>query len=184
MPALEVAHTKRFMTRYEELCIAYAKNLADFKGYKETSYRFAVTLMEELKKEFNIPDERLKLRSKDDPKEVTENMLEAMDMQKDTFWHIRFSITVCADKEEQLKESMSFEISIKKMSDHFLLAIPNEREFSIIEVDGKYNFKDFFEYLFSSLKNFYEQELDRFLTGSPSTKKETSPIGFRFDVID
>ncbi len=172
------------MTRYEELCKAYAKNLHDFKTYKETCYRFAVTLMEELKQEFNIPDERLKLRSKDDPKEVTESMLEAMDMQKDTYWHIRFSITVCSDTDENLKESMSFEISIKKIGASFILAIPNEREFTIEEREGRYNFKTFFDYLFSSLKSFYEQELDRFLTNATIAKKEQSPIGFRFDVLD
>lgn len=172
------------MTRYEELCKAYAKNLSDFKGYKEACYKFANTLMVELKQEFNIPDDRLKLRSKDDPKEVTDNMLEAMDMQKDTYWHIRFSITVCAEMDEQLKESMSFEISIKKVVDHFVLAIPNEREFTIKESEGTFNFEDFFDYLFSSLKSFYEQELDRFLTTTPSAKKEQSPIGFRFDVLD
>jgi hypothetical protein len=172
------------MTRYEELCKAYAKNLTDFRTYKETCYKFALTLMEELKQEFNIPNERLKLRSKDDPKEVTENMLEAMDMQKDTFWHIRFSITVCADMDEQLKESMSFEISIKRVAAYFILAIPNEREFTIEEKDGNYNFRDFFDYLFNSLKTFYEQELERFLVTTPNAKKEQSPIGFRFDVID
>lgn len=172
------------MTRYEELCKAYAKNLHDFKSYKETCYRFASTLMEELKQEFNIPHERLKLRSKDDPKEVTENMLEAMDMQKDTYWHIRFSITVCAEADEHMKESMSFEISIKKIGSSFILAIPNEREFTIEEKEGRYNFSPFFDYLFNSLKDFYEQELDRFLTGAASVKKEQSPIGFRFDVLD
>ena len=172
------------MTRYDELCKAYAKNLSDFKTYKETCYRFALKLMEELKQEYNIPDERLKLRSKDDPKEVTDNMLEAMDMQKDTFWHIRFSITVCADMEEQIKESMSFEICIKKVTSNFILSIPNEREFNILETDGKYNFREFFDYLFNSLKSFYEHELERFLISTPSTKKEQSPIGFRFDVID
>lgn len=176
------------MTRYEELCKAYAKNLSDFKTYKEACYKFASTLMEELKREFNIPDDHLKLRSKNDPKEIAENMLDAMDMQKDTYWHIRFSITVCADMEEQQKdphkESMSFEISIKKVSTHFILAIPNEREFTILEHEGTYNFKNFFDFLFSSLKSFYEQELDRFLTTAPNAKKEQSPIGFRFDVLD
>ena len=173
-------------TRYEELCKAYAKNLSDFKGYKETCYKFAMILMEELKQEFSIPDERLKLRSKDDPKEVTDNMLEAMDMQKDTYWHIRFSITVCADQEELQKESMSFEICIKKVGNLFVLAIPNEREFNIQEAaeDKKYNFSEFFDYLFVSLKSFYEHELERFLVSIPNSKKEQSPIGFRFDVLD
>lgn len=180
----EAGVLKMLMTRYEELCKAYAKNLSDFKGYKEACFKFANALMEDLKVEFNIPDERLKLRSKEDAKEVTENMLEAMDMQKDTYWHIRFSITVCADLEESLKESMSFEIAIKKVLNHFVLAIPNEREFTIVEREGKYNFKDFFDYLFSSLKSFYEQELERFLSSTPNAKKEQSPIGFRFDVLD
>jgi hypothetical protein len=176
------------MTRYEQLCKAYSKNLSDFKTYKELCYRFAVNLMEQLKQEFYIPDDRLQLRSKDDSKEITTNMLEAMDMQKDTFWHIRFSITVCSEADEHLKESMSFEICIKKMPTHFLLSIPNEREFFIPEAEDNYNFTDFFNYLFTSLKDFYEQELDRFLSTAPGSgstiKKEQSPIGFRFDVID
>ncbi|EMR03588.1 hypothetical protein [Cesiribacter andamanensis] len=175
------------MTKYEELCKAYAKNLSDFKTYKELCYHFAINLMEQLKQEFNIPPDRLQLRSKEDSKETTDNMLEAMDMQKDTFWHIRFSITVCSEADEQLKESMSFEICIKKLPSHFLLSIPNEREFIILEKEEGYNFSEFFSYLFTSLKNFYEQELERFLSTAPSTssgKKEQSPIGFRFDVID
>lgn len=177
------------MSKYDQLCKAYSKNLSDFKTYKEVCYRFAMSLMHQLKHEFNIPDERLQLRSKDDPKETTQNMLEAMDMQKDTFWHIRFSITVCADSQdhdEPLKESMSFEICIKKMPSYFILSIPNEREFTIEEAgEGNHNFVPFFDYLFTSLKNFYEQELERFLSTAPNAvKKEQSPIGFRFDVID
>lgn len=172
-------------TRYQELCRAYAKNLTDFKQYKETCYRFLDQLMVKLQDAFDIPPERLCLRSKQDPKQHTDNLAEAMDMQKDTFWHVRISITVFADPEGQVKERMSFEVMVKKLPTHYILAIPNEQEF-IIDDNPEHNwdFSPFFDYVFNSLKNFYEHELERFLNTGASSKKESSPIGFRFIIDD
>ena len=177
--------TLKDRSRYIELCQAYAKNLTDFKQYKETCYQFLNQLMLKLQDSFNIPPERLCLRSKQDPKQLTDNLMEAMDMQKDTFWHVRISITVFADAEGEVKERMSFEVMVKKLPSYYVLAIPNEQEFNIIDNPQRdWDFNPFFDYVFNSLKNFYENELERFLDTGSSPKKDSSPIGFRFIIDD
>jgi hypothetical protein len=177
--------TMQDQSRYAQLCRAYAKNLTDFKQYKETCYRFLNQLMIKLQDAYDIPPERLCLRSKQDPKQLTDNLMEAMDMQKDTFWHVRISITVFADAEGDVKERMSFEIMVKKLPTYFVLAIPNEQEFNIDDnPQHDWDFSLFFDYVFNSLKNFYEHELERFLNTGATGKKEISPIGFRFIIDD
>ena len=177
--------TATSQSRYQLLCQAYAKNLSDFKLYKNACHRFLDQLMVKLQQAFNIPSDKLSLRTKQDPKELTDNLLDAMDMQKDTFWHVRISITVCADNEEQVKERMSFEVMVKKLPTYYILAIPKEREFNIEDnPQHDWDFTPFFDYLFESLRSFYEHELERFLNTGLADKRQNSPIGFRFIIDD
>jgi hypothetical protein len=170
-------------SRYEALCQAFARNVLDFRTYKEECHNFALRFKEELGKAFQVPDGKMKLRSKSDPKEFTEDMYEAMDMQKDTFWHIRFAITVEAHDQSLPKENIGFEVCLKKLDKHFVISLPQRRQFTVWpDKSGQFDFSEFFDYLFVFLKSFYENELDRFLA-SGHTNKEQAPIGFRFDIV-
>lgn len=175
--------TDNDLSRYNALCEAFARNVIDFRVYKEECHDFALKFKKELEDAFGIPLGKIKLRSKEDPKEFTEDMYEAMDMQKDTFWHIRFAITVESHDQSLPKENIGFEVCIKKMANHFLISLPQRRQFTVWpDKEGNYNLSEFFDYLFVFLKSFYENELERFLA-SGHTNKEQAPIGFRFDVI-
>ena len=171
------------MNKYEQLCKAYSKNMQDFRAYKQECYRFAQQLRGAIVEYYGIPEERLKLRSKEDPKILTDDIYAAMDMQKDTFWHVRFAINLHCSKEEFPDENITFEACIKRSNEAYLLKLPKETEFTINKEEGNYNFKDFLDFLFMFLKGFYENELDRFLT-SGQLPKEQAPIGFRFDPIE
>lgn len=171
------------MNKYEQLCEAYSRNMKDFKSYKQECHQFALHLREAIMQYYSIPENRLRLRSKEDPKILTDDIYAAMDMQKDTFWHVRFAISLFCRKDEFPDENVTFEACIKKTNTAFLLKLPKETEFTIREEDGKYDFHDFLEFLFMFLKGFYENELDRFLT-SGHHPREQPPIGFRFDPIE
>lgn len=172
------------MNKYEQLCHAYSRNMKDFKNYKQECYRFAQSLKEAILEYYKIPEDRLKLRSKDDPKILTDDIYAAMDMQKDTFWHVRFAISLICNKDEFPDENVTFEACIKKTSNSFIVKLPKETEFAITQVDDKYQFQDFLDFLFLFLKGFYENELDRFLTSGQFPKEQAAPIGFRFDPIE
>lgn len=172
------------MNKYDQLCEAYSKNMKDFKNYKQECYQLALRLREAVIDYYQIPDGRIRLRSKEDPKILTDDVYEAMDMQKDTYWHIRFAISLQCMKEDFPDENITFEACIKKTRDGFLLKLPKETEFIIRQnEEGNYNFQDFLDFLFMFLKGFYESELERFLTNGESSK-EHAPIGFRFDPIE
>ncbi len=171
------------MNKYNQLCDAYSKNMKDFKSYKQECYQLALRLREAVSEYYQIPEGRIRLRSKEDPKILTDDVYEAMDMQKDTYWHIRFAINLQCMKEEFPDENITFEACIKKARDSFLIKLPKETEFILKEVNGNYNFQEFLDFLFLFLKGFYENELERFLTNG-ETRKEQAPIGFRFDPIE
>ena len=171
------------MNKYEQLCEAYSKNMKDFRNYKQECYHFAHELRKAILEYYHIPEEKLRLRSKEDPKILTDDIYAAMDMQKDTFWHVRFAINLICLKEEFPDENITFEACIKRTNQAYLLKLPKETEFMIKKVEGQYYFKDFLDFLFMFLKGFYENELDRFLT-SGQLPKEQAPIGFRFDPIE
>lgn len=172
------------MSKYDQLCDSYSNNMRDFKNYKQECYHFAQHFREAVLDYYQVPPERLRLRSKEDPKKLTDDIYEAMDMQKDTFWHIRFAISLQCRKESFPDENITFEACIKKTRDSFLIKLPKETEFTIRkDENGKYNFSDYLDFLFMFLKGFYDNELERFLT-SGHLPKEQAPIGFRFDPIE
>lgn len=171
------------MNKYEQLCQAYNKNMTDFRDYKQECHRMALKLREAVIAYFHIPEDRLRLRSKEDPKILTDDIFAAMDMQKDTFWHIRFAINLRCMEKEFPDENITFEACIKRSNNAYILKLPKEPEFNVREKDGTYDFQDFMDFLFLFLKGFYETELDRFLT-SGHLPKEQTPIGFRFDPLE
>lgn len=172
------------MNKYEQLCESYSKNMKDFKLYKQECHHLATQLREAIINYYSIPDDRLKLRSKEDPKVLTDDIYAAMEMQKDTFWHVRFAISLQCMKKDFPDENITFEACIKKtLNNTFILKLPKETEFNIKKIDDQYQFQDFLDFLFLFLKGFYENELERFLT-SGHFPKEQAPIGFRFDPIE
>ncbi len=172
------------MNKYEQLCESYSKNMKDFKLYKQECHGFAQQLREAIIDYYSIPEEKLRLRSKEDPKILTDDIYAAMDMQKDTYWHVRFAINLQCMKNDFPDENITFEACIKKtINNTFILKLPKETEFTIKKTDDRYNFHDFLDFLFLFLKGFYENELERFLT-SGHLPKEQAPIGFRFDPIE
>lgn len=171
------------MNRYKKLCEAYSKNMKDFKAYKQECHEFAQQLRDAIIAYYEIPENRLRLRSKEDPKVLTDDIYAAMDMQKDTFWHVRFAISLFCNKDEFPDENITFEACIKKTNNAFLLKLPKETAFTIHREEDKFIFKEFLDFLFMFLKSFYENELDRFLT-SGQFPKEQAPIGFRFDPVE
>lgn len=171
------------MNRYQQLCDAYSSNMKDFKRYKQECHQFALQLRDAIIEYYQIPENRLRLRSKEDPKILTDDVYASMDMQKDTFWHISFAINLQCMGDEFPDENITFEACIKKTSDNnFILKLPKETEFNIRKSEEGYNFSDFLDFLFMFLKGFYENELQRFLT-SGLHAKEQAPIGFRFDPV-
>ena len=172
------------MNRYEQLCESYSKNMKDFKNYKQECYQLALQLRDAIIDYYSIPKGRLRLRTKEDPKVLTDDIYAAMDMQKDTFWHVRFAINLQCMKNDFPDENITFEACIKKtINNTFILKLPKETEFTIKRVGDEYIFREFLDFLFMFLKGFYENELDRFLT-SGQLPKEQSPIGFRFDPVE
>lgn len=173
------------MNKYEQLCKAYSGNMKDFKQYKQECHEFALHLRDAIIEYYQVPDKRLRLRSKADPKVLTDDLYEAMDMQKDTFWHISFAINLQCMEENFPDENITFEACIKKTSaDQFILKLPKETEFTVRKQEGGYNFSEFLDFLFLYLKGFYENELHRFLTSGHLPKEQAAPIGFRFDPIE
>lgn len=174
------------MNRYEQLCRAYSGNMMDFKKYKQECHQLALQLRDAITRYYEIPENKLRLRSKSDPKELTDDIYAAMDMQKDTFWHIRFAINLECLEKDFPDENITFEACIKKTSEHtFILKLPRETEFMVRKNEDGYDFSEFLDFLFLFLKGFYENELERFLTSGHLPKdREQSPIGFRFDPIE
>lgn len=172
------------MNKYEQLCQSYSKNMKDFKLYKEECYQFAVQLRDAIIDYYVIPKDRLRFRSKEDPKILTDDIYMAMEMQKDTFWHVRFAINLQCLKEDFPDENITFEACIRKtISNTFILKLPKETEFIVHQKDGRFQFEEFMDFLFIFLKSFYESELDRFLTTGHLPKNQ-APIGFRFDPLE
>lgn len=171
------------MNKYDQLCDAYSKNMKDFKGYKQECHQFALHLRDAVVDYYKIPEGRLHLRSKEDSKTLTDDVYQAMDMQKDTYWHVRFAINLQCLEEDFPDENITFEACIKKANNGFLLKLPKEPDFIVKKEEGSYDFREFLDFLFMFLKSFYENELERFLTKGETTR-EQAPIGFRFDPIE
>ena len=165
------------MSKFNELVKIYQTDRSFFHQYEQTSLQFVAQFTQALAKHYRVPPEHFLLLSKDEAKQPVESVAEALTMDPQGFWHIRYGFNLPHGVEGQQSFLLVFEVLFKKLDGRFILCLPDEEEF-FVEAKGKrFDFSAFLNYLHDFLRRFLENRFERFLNGETTERKAV--IGFR-----
>ncbi|MCU0352547.1 MAG: hypothetical protein MUD08_02220 [Cytophagales bacterium] len=165
------------MSKFNELVKIYQSDRKFFRQYEQTGLQFVEQFTQALAKYYRVPPENFVLLSKDEAKQPAKSVAEALLMDQQGFWHIRYGFNLPHGTEGQQSFLLVFEVLFKKLDGRFILRLPDEEEF-FVEANGKkVDFSTFLNYLHDFLKRFLENRFERFLNGESTERKAV--IGFR-----
>ncbi len=163
------------MSKFEELCKAYATSINNFSKYRDDCKEFASNLREGMSAYFQCPIEFTSLL--EEQTQPLHTLTGLMYLGDDTFWHIGIKITLYKEPKGGLPQDTALlSILIKKIDDdYFIVKLGNIKQKFTIHNDKEDEFIDFYEFIFEQIKRHYEEGLKDFLEQNETSIK----IGFQ-----
>ena len=165
------------MTKFDELCQAYATSRKNYFDYRNACHDFISRLVKKTIKYLEIPEEQVKLipLSEEVKDQCDYSISEAMHLDEDTFWHIGIKITLYEQPDIVPHQPVLIWLMVKKNDGSFLVKLgPGSKDFMIRPNEEK-DYIHFIDTVFLSIKNSFELELQHFLEGEEKTRR----IGFQ-----
>ena len=163
------------MTKFDELCQAYANSRKNYFNYQSSCHEFISRLIKKIIKYLEIPEEQVKViplhqEAKD---QCDYSVTEAMHLEDDTFWHIGLLITLYAE-DSLPRQPVLIWLITKRNNDLFLVKLgPASKEFAV-HPNEEQDYINFIDHLFLNIKDSFELGLQHFLEGQENTRR----IGF------
>jgi hypothetical protein len=164
------------MSKYEELCRAYATSRKAYNDYREACYGFAQALVEGLIHHLELPEGQIHfvpVNREPDP-EAVYTLAGAMHLDDDTYWHFGVVIALCDPSGEYPPQAALLKILVKRFDGAFAVRLGVEEEDSLVHLDHPQELLAFFDKVYGIIRDSYEQGLQQFLDQQESTRK----IGF------
>lgn len=155
------------MSKYDDLCAEYQQASARFNQYADYCYTFADEFFTGLKEYLDCPDDTIKFYAPQDMLDIKQgcDLKKALLHSPDGYYSLCFSLTLKNSGEQDVVLAA---LRIKKASDYFLVKVGlSRKEF---EISAKEDFIPAFDYIYDSIKNYYQR--DGFI------KSTSNPIGF------
>ena len=154
------------MSKFHELCGAYQKAQQDFQDYQNDCHQFALDFVKQFKEHFEIPPSQFslfKINANNEFTLVQPSVINALVLRDDSLWQFGVGMTVCSAPETLPQELILIPILLRRDMDgtHYI-KYGDMREFKIEKKD-QYNFDEFFEFLFETIKDTYNQQLVQFI---------------------
>jgi hypothetical protein len=164
------------MSKFEELCRAYAVSRKNYFDYRDACLNFAKDLVWGMVDYFKCPREQVKfIPLKEDIKPNTiYGLLGAMHLDDDTFWHLGFGLTLYVSPNIFPQETALLRFLVKKVDDCFVVKLGIGGDEFRIHKDQLDELTTFYDYVFEQIEESYEKELQRFLEQEETSRK----IGF------
>ena len=164
------------MSKFEELCKAYATSRKNYFDYRETCSKFAHTLVRGMVDYFGCPKGQVKFipLNKEVESGSIYTVMGAIHLDDDTFWHLGVRLTLYKAPNIFPHQPFLLRLLIKKVDDYFTVKLRTEGpEFKVHE-DKPDEFNSFYEFIFDLIKEDLEKGLQRFLEQNETVRK----IGF------
>ena len=164
------------MTKFDELCKAFARARKDYHEYENSSRKFAGKLVKKLIDHMGIPKDQFKyvpLEGERD-KNATYSIAGAMHLDHDAYWNLGICITIYEQPNSYPHQPLLIRLLFKKKDDSYIVKIGPNGDVNNVRLDVEEDYAVFAEFLFNYLKNIYEGRLEKFLEKDIVEKK----IGF------
>lgn len=166
------------MSRFDELCKAYAKARKNYFNYRESCLTFAENLINGLIKYLECPPEQVRFFPLDQQEPQpghTYTLMGSMTLLEDTFWHFGMGLTLYESKHIYPHETVFFQFMIKAgdTEDSFFVKLEEEGEmFRIATPDDAILL---YKLIFNEIEESYKNSLQHFLENTGDTARK---IGF------
>ena len=161
-------------TKFSLLCNAYDDAQDDFEKYKNNCHNFAIELVEQLKKYFEVPERQFtvyKVEENNNFDLIHGSLLGALTLTKDSHWHFGVGLTVCRTVEAFPEELILIHIIFRKEkgNTYFLRHTYGDKEFKV-EMGALETYTTYFDDLFNTIISSYKGHLQQFI-GEKTTRK-------------
>lgn len=155
------------MSKYDDLCTEYQLASARFDQYADNCYTFADDFFSGLKEYFDCPDDAITFYAPKDMLDINQgcDLKAALLHNPDGYYALYFSVTL---KTSATQDIVLAALRIKQAANCFLVKVGlSRKEF---EIKTKEDLIPAFDYIFDSIKSYYQK--DGFI------KSTAAPIGF------
>ncbi|CAM1367886.1 hypothetical protein [Tenacibaculum xiamenense] len=154
-------------TKFHQLCSAFGHAQDSFDNYRKESHLLAVELVKQLKEYYQIPESQFSLFKIDHNGQfdlVQPELVHAISLMPDRYWHFGIGLTVCKAPETLPIEVIIIHLKFKKNSQNkFYVQYANNPEKFEIKKDNSALFITFFDFLFSEIISSYNNSLQLFI---------------------
>ena len=161
--------------RYQVLAEIYKENLKEFNDYQKESLKFFKQYLESFIEFFSLSPEHLLLFTWDENGSQTADPSKALQLQEDSFWHVRMGIKLKVKDEKLPEQNLLFEMSFKKYKGSYIMKLNSGLAVEIPFAKEKWHHHEFLKHIYDFLADFYQNDLSKFLD-----KPEINRLGFDY----
>lgn len=167
------------MDRFRVLFEIYRKNVEEFTAYQKESIKFFKQFLNSFMEFFSLEKENLILFSWDENRSLTQEPAKAMQLNPDSYWHVRMGMNLKVKDVNLPEQNLLFEMSFKKYKGNFIMKLMNDHIIEIPYADGQWHHYEFLKFVYEFLVDFYQNDLEKFLD-----KPEANRLGFDYHMND
>lgn len=155
------------LTKFHELCNAYGLAQDNFEAYRVDCHLIAIEIVKELKAYYQVPDSQFslyKINSNNEFVLVKPELIQAITLREDHFWHFGIGLTVCKAPEALPEELILIHLLFRKDAHgkYFIRHAYNNVEFEIVKNNSE-SYVPFLDALFKTTIASYNNQLQQFI---------------------
>ncbi len=165
------------MDRFQVLFEIYRKNHDEFTEYQKVSLTFFKQYIDSFLEYFSLDPDNLLLYSWEEDRKQATDPSKALQLQSDSFWHVRMGIRLKIKEVKLPEQNLLFEMLFKKYKGNYIMKLGNSQSIDIPYADGQWHHYEFLKYVYEFLVDFYQNDLDKFLD-----KPDSNRLGFDYEM--
>lgn len=153
------------MSKYQELCQAYAVSRKAYMDYREASLTFTQSLIQALMRYLEIPEGQVTfvpVNKEPDP-EAIYPLAGAMHLEDDAYWHLGVVLNLGDPSGACPPQAVLLKLLVKHREGTFGVRLGQDEEDILIRPDFPQDMTEFLEHVFTAVKDSYEEGLQQFL---------------------
>jgi hypothetical protein len=164
------------MSKFDDLCQAYATSRKAYVEYRDASFGFSQTLLEALVRYLEVPDGRIRLVpvNREPDADAVYPLGGAMHLDEDTYWHLGVLIDLSDPAGAYPPQAVLIKLLLKRCEATFCVRLGQEGDDFVVRDGYPQDLAAFLDHVHGTIKESYEQGLQQFLEQQESTRK----IGF------
>jgi hypothetical protein len=164
------------MSKYDDLCQAYANSRKAYVDYRNACFGFAQELLEGLFSFLQVPEGRIRIVpvSREPDPEAVYTLSSAMHLDEDTYWHVGVVVDLMDAAGAFPPQAVLIKLLLKRHDGVFFVRLGQDGDDMKVREGQPQDMALVMEHIFGAVKESYDQGLQQFLDQDESTRK----IGF------